>query len=254
MEQPSSSTPGGGGGGYSSSSSTAAGSGIAQPNLNFDQLKQRMDAFQGRFDDYISRDRQKITDSRNELTKTISEHKETQKAILAEIEELKQKEAELSKARARDQKELEESRSAIATYTSKRGEMIEANNQLQEQISTVRQSIQDVRDEQAKKKQSLNSQTILNGPELDFWERTLGLRIEGADDEDFIKFVFTQIDPNDGDGEYSITLDLTEHDYAVSKCDPQVDQTGLKAALDNLNENRRLNVFLRDIRRLFKQK
>lgn len=228
------------------------GGGITQPKLNFESVKRRMETFQARFDEYISRDRQEVLDARNEFTKSISEHKETQKALLAEIDELRQKEVDLSKARAKDQKELEESRSAIATYSSKREEMVEANRQLQEQISAARQQIQELRDEQMKQKQSLNTQTSLNGPELEFWERTLGLRIEGAD-EDFIKFVFTQIDPNDGDSEYSVKLDLREHDYAVSETVPDVDQAELNKALASLNESRRLNVFLRDVRRLFKQ-
>lgn len=228
------------------------GGNITQPKLNFEGVKRRMEAFQTRFDEYIARDRQDVLDSRNEFTKSISEHKETQKALLAEIEELRQKEVELNKARAKDQKELEESRSAIATYSSKREEMVEANRQLQEQISAARQQIHELRDEQVKQKQSLNTQTSLNGPELEFWERTLGLRIEGAD-EDFIKFVFTQVDPNDGDREYSVTLDLREHDYAVSETVPEVDQNELNKVLDTLNESRQLNVFLRDVRRLFKQ-
>lgn len=120
------------------------------------------------------------------------------------------------------------------------------------QIAETRQKIQLRRDELNSKKQELNNQTLLNKPELDFWQQVLGLHIQGQS-EDFIKFVYTQIDQNDADKEYYFVLDLREHDYAISECKPEVSKEESEKILSQLNESRQLNVFLRDMRKLFKK-
>ncbi|CAN6654073.1 hypothetical protein TRVA0_027S00342 [Trichomonascus vanleenenianus] len=224
---------------------------VAKPDLQADKLRKRMDAFRSQFDGYIGASRQKVLDMRNEHARALSDARESQKELSNEIEELNRREVEIANARAKDQRELEESRSAIATYAAKRDGVKSSNDQLLDQIAELRRQIQSRREEKNNQQQHLTKQTSLNAPELAFWERILGLRIEGAS-EDFIKFAFTLIDPSDVDKEYYFIVDLRSHDYAVSECNPPLDEEVLNKIVDDLNESRRLNLFLRDMRRAFK--
>lgn len=110
-----------------------------------------------------------------------------------------------------------------------------------------------MKSEQRKEREILNKQIALINPELFFWEQTLGLRIEGVQ-EDVLRFVFTNIDDNDFDRSFSCTLDLSQHDYKIIKCNPDLGKHILDPIIKNLNKSRKINVFLKQLWKAFKNK
>lgn len=90
-------------------------------------------------------------------------------------------------------------------------------------------------------------------PELYFWETTLGLRIEGVRD-DVLRFIFTNIDAKDFDLAFSCTLDLSDHEYKILKCSPDLGKQVLDPILRSLNTSRNVNVFLKQLWKAFKNK
>jgi kinetochore protein Spc25 len=58
----------------------------------------------------------------------------------------------------------------------------------------------------------ISKQSLKNGPELQFWESMLSMRIDGVK-EDLLRICFTRIDENDWDREFSFVVDLSDRDY-----------------------------------------
>ncbi|ANB15157.1 kinetochore protein Spc25 [Sugiyamaella lignohabitans] len=232
---------------------TVSSEGVEVPSLivNFGELQNRMDNFRSQFDEYLSSNKEKIVESKNEFNLTLSKNKETEKSLLAEIESLHQKDVENAKLRAKEQEELEETNRAIRDYSLKREQMTETQKTLEKQISELRQSILKMKESHSKIKQTIIQESSKNQPELELWESTLGVSIEGVSD-DVIGFKFTNIDPNAADREFSCVMDLSERDYKVLSTSPALNGLIVDQALTSLNSSRKLSLFLRDIRKAFK--
>lgn len=130
--------------------------------------------------------------------------------------------------------------------------MAQIRSQLVQQLDEVRDSIKKKKDQQTRERQALNEQMALISPEVYFWEQTLGLRIEGVR-EDILRFVFTNVDEKDYAREFSCTLDLAEADYRIVQTRPELPAEQVKAILKVLNDTRRLNLFLKSLRKTFKE-
>jgi hypothetical protein len=82
----------------------------------------------------------------------------------------------------------------------------------------------------------------------------LGLSFERAENE-ILRLVFTQIDPNDPDAPFA--FDLTTNDaneYVIANCQPPLDEESVEELVSRLNDedDEGLLEFVRDMRHLFK--
>ena len=77
------------------------------------------------------------------------------------------------------------------------------------------------------------------------------MRIEGAGQDDRLKFVYTHVDERDWEREAWFEVDMGRRDYRVVTCRPKVEARGLERVVDRLNENRDLGMFLKGMRELF---
>lgn len=153
--------------------------------------------------------------------------------------------------RAVQQKEVDEGRDAVESFTSKRDEMVQMREQLVQEMENVRENIRKKKELQLKERKALNEQMALISPEVYFWEQTLGLRIEGVQ-EDVLRFIFTNVDEKDYSRAFSCTLDLSETDYKIVKCKPELSPDVIESIIKVLNETRRVNLFLKSLRKAFK--
>lgn len=105
--------------------------------------------------------------------------------------------------------------------------------------------------EQRKDREILDKQIAHIDPELLFWEKMLGLRIEGVT-EDVLRFRFTNIDAENMEKPFIFTLDLSKQEYLITKCSPLLQKPIISQILKNLNESHRFDIFLKQMWRAFK--
>lgn len=129
--------------------------------------------------------------------------------------------------------------------------MVQLRSELASQIEEVREKIRMTKETQIRERQALNEQMASVSPELHFWEQTLGLRIEGVQ-EDVLLFVFNNIDETDYSRQFSCTIDLSDVNYKIVKCTPELAPEVIESTVKVLNETRRLNLFLKTLRKAFK--
>ena len=141
----------------------------------------------------------------------------------------------------------------IADLTAQKEQASSHRSSLKTQIETIKSEIYARQAAQSTHARGIDAQARLNLPELDFWESYLGLRIEGAGKVDRLHFVFVNIDERDWSREAWFELDTEKREYAVVDNRPKMDGSEIDECVEALNASRDLGVFLRRMRKVFKE-
>jgi kinetochore protein Spc25, fungi type len=147
--------------------------------------------------------------------------------------------------------ETREMQSAIASLTSQRDTQLATRDALLTQIAATEKDIETRTTAQRARAAQLESQARYNVPELDFWVTNLCMRIEGAGQDDRLRFVYTHIDEKDWEREAWFELSTATRDYDVRHCRPKLERTRVDKVLEKVNETRELAVLLKGMRELF---
>lgn len=151
----------------------------------------------------------------------------------------------------KEAQEKAEMESAIAAISAQHETRASHRDQLRQQIADTQKLINQRLEAQRQHAKQLDAQAQFNGPELDFWQDYLCLRIEGAGMEDRLKFVYTHVDERDWEKEAWFELGMGKREYEVLHSRPKLEAEILQQVLDRLNESRDLGAFLKRIRELF---
>ena len=176
---------------------------------------------------------------------------ETQRTKQKDIETLASKCHQHALAISAQEAETAEMHTAIAAMTQQRDAHASHRDRLKSELAALNKQIAARRSAQRAYAQEMEAQSALNGPELEFWETYLGLRIEGAGQVDRLKFVFSALDERDGGKEAWFELDTERREYRVTDCWPKVEEGAVEGCVERLNESRDLGVFLRGMREVF---
>lgn len=152
---------------------------------------------------------------------------------------------------AKENQEQEEMHDAIEELRTRREDHLSRRDELKVQITEVQKAIQIRRHARQQHQRTLDDQARHNGPELQFWESSLCLRIEGMGVEDRLRFIYTHIDEKKWDRECWFELSMGNKEYEVLSTEPVLESDAVQAVLDRLNETRELSGFLKAFRGLF---
>jgi kinetochore protein Spc25 len=152
---------------------------------------------------------------------------------------------------AKEAAETREMQAAIASLSAERDKQLALRDSLQKQIEETQKEIDARLAAQRAHQAQQEAQARFNVPELDFWITNLCLKIEGAGQDDRLKFVFSHIDEKDWEREAWFELSTTSRDYEVKHCRPKLDRESIERVLERTNETRELGVLLKGMRELF---
>ncbi|KAL8701257.1 MAG: hypothetical protein Q9201_005010 [Fulgogasparrea decipioides] len=222
------------------------------PNINFgfDDLRDRMSQFTEKFDKFIAKGRKRVLEERNQFRINVAEFQEDQRAKTKEIELLAHKSSDHAQAIDKEAAETVEMHAAIASITQQRDARAKHRDCIKSEIVAVRKQIAQRISAQQQHAKELDEQARLNGPELDFWQTYLCMRIEGTGVADRLKFVFTHVDEKDWEREAWFELDTEKRDYRVSYAKPKLETEEVERCVERLNESRDLGPFLKGMRQL----
>lgn len=152
---------------------------------------------------------------------------------------------------AKEAAETREMQAAIASLSAERDKQLALRDSLQKQIEETQKEIDARLAAQRAHQAQQEAQARFNVPELDFWITNLCLKIEGAGQDDRLKFVFSHIDEKDWEREAWFELSTTSRDYDVKHCRPKLDRDSIERVLERTNETRELAALLKGMRELF---
>lgn len=152
---------------------------------------------------------------------------------------------------AKEEAETREMESAISSLASQRDKQLSTRDTLKSQIAQTQSEIDARLAAQRAHAKQQEAQSRFNVPELDFWITNLCLKIEGAGQDDRLKFVYTHIDEKNWEREAWFELVTSSRDYDVKHCRPKLEREKVERVLDRVNESRELVVLLKGMRELF---
>lgn len=168
-----------------------------------------------------------------------------------DIEIVQLKSNSLQQTMAKEKQEKQEMETSIATLASQRDRQEAERDALARQVADTQRAIDaKIAAQQARTRQR-EAQARFNVPELDFWVTNLCLTMEGAGNDDRLRFVYTHIDDQDWAREAWFELDTAQRDYAVRHCRPKLEREKVDRLLERVNETRELVVLLKGMRELF---
>lgn len=152
---------------------------------------------------------------------------------------------------AKEAAETNEMQAAIASLAAQRDAHNATRESIKQQIAETKKQIDARLTAQRAHAQHLDSQSRFNIPELDFWTSNLSLSIEGAGQNDRLKFIFTHIDDRDWTREAWFELDTSKREYEIPYCKPKLEKEQIERVVEKLNESRELRSLLQGMRELF---
>ena len=147
--------------------------------------------------------------------------------------------------------ETREMESAIASLSAQRDHHLSMRDDLKAQITQTQADIETRLSAQRAHAQHQEAQSRFNVPELDFWITNLCLKIEGAGQDDRLKFVYSHVDERSWEREAWFELVTSSRDYDVKHCRPKLEREKVERVLERTNESRELVVLLKGMRELF---
>ena len=168
-----------------------------------------------------------------------------------DIEILSSKSSSHQQTIAKEVAETNEMQAAIASLSAHREAHLATREVLKQQIEETQRHIDTKVAAQRAHAQHLNAQSRFNIPELDFWTSNLCLTIEGAGQNDRLKFIFTHIDDRDWTRDAWFELDTEKREYSIPYCKPKLEKEHIERVVEKLNETRDLRLLLKGMRELF---
>lgn len=232
-------------------SSTSAADTLPSVNFGFDELRERMAKFSAKFDAFIEHGRKRVLEERAQFRLSVAELQEDQRMKRKDMEIVQVKTAAQQQTMEKEEAETREMEAAIASLAAQRDTHVETKERLKKQIAQTQAEIDSRLAAQRAFTAQQEAQARFNVPELDFWITNLCLRMEGAGQDDRLKFVYTHVDERDWEREAWFELVTSARDYDVRHCRPKLDRGSVEAVLERANESRELVVLLKGMRVLF---
>ncbi|EQK98746.1 Chromosome segregation protein Spc25 [Ophiocordyceps sinensis CO18] len=220
-------------------------------NFGFDELRDRMAKFSARFGAFIEQGRKRVLEEHNQFRINVAELQEDQRMKKKDIEIVQVKTATHQQTMEKEAAETREMEAAVASLASQRDKHMAKRDALKQQIAQAQGEIESRLAAQRAFAAQQKAQSRYNVPELDFWITNLCLKIEGAGQDDRLKFVYTHVDERNWEREAWFELVTSSRDYHVKHYRPKLDRDKVDRVLEKVNESRELLVLLKGMRELF---
>lgn len=178
---------------------------------------------------------------------------EDQRMKKKDIEILSSKASTHQQMLSKEAAETNEMQAAIASLTAQRDTQLATRESLKQQIAETQKQIEARLAAQRSHAQHVSSQSRFNVPELEFWNSTLSLTVEGAGVDDRLKFIYTHIDARDWTREAWFELDTSKRECEIPYCKPKLDKEQVERVMEKFNEGRSMQILLKGMRDLFKE-
>ncbi|KAI8320187.1 hypothetical protein GQ54DRAFT_298821 [Martensiomyces pterosporus] len=216
--------------------------------LQRDEDKRQNEEFTKRVDEMVQELKRLVRERKTDHDRQVAECAERQTRMSADMESLEKENSTILSALKSDLGEEDALSKTISSLQSKQRQAQDETSTLAKGKSKLELELRRRQEAIAEKKLVLDAQAANNRPELEFFEEKMGISIVGGQ-KDLLTFVFTQISLSEPLRPFSIAVDLSQREYKVAKCNPEL--ANLQAHVDWLNMSRDFFGFLKRIRREF---
>ncbi|KAJ2401518.1 kinetochore-associated Ndc80 complex subunit spc25 [Coemansia sp. RSA 2559] len=236
--------------GIAASAVTATSEEYDPPRVWFqrDEDRRQNEEFTRRVDEMVQELKRLVRDRKAEYERRTTEYAERQSRMTADMETLERENSSILSALKEENSSEDALSSAITSLQSKQKQIQSATDKLADKKKAVEKELDRKLAVIARKEQVLGMQSAKNEPELEFFEKKMGIAIFGGT-TDMLTFVFSRISLSDPLRQFSVTIDLSQREYRVTSCKPNL--SNLESHVEWLNATRDFFGFLKRIRHEF---
>ncbi|KAK3816762.1 MAG: chromosome segregation protein Spc25-domain-containing protein [Linnemannia elongata] len=222
---------------------------LPTPQFDSDELLARAATFETEVNSAIQKIKSKIVENTEQWVRETAEAREYDREVREEMKIAVAQETALTKTLQKEREEAQIMTKTIQQLSATYEDMKQTRALHETQLDLLRKEVKAKREAKIALKKALDEQVLKNKPELASYESFLSMRIVGVK-VDHIGFIFTRISEQDWEKEYSITLDVSQHEFSASDCSPELPE--LPALLRYLNETRDFYGFMKKVRQAFR--
>lgn len=217
----------------------------------FEDLLVQMKEFSANIERKLIGKRAQLINEKQDHYIKINELRGQHQKLQASIGTLRDKETRTKDNVTYSIESLQSQKQKVDELLKKQHELVDQKNELQSQINDLNKSIAVSGQDLHRSQSSLEDQIRRNYPELLKYEAYLGLKIEAVN-TDLIKFIFSNIDPQNTEREFWIELSIETNKYVVGDSSPSLGEDITTLLEDEYNNHQELVKFLKTTRNLFK--
>ncbi|KAJ3445058.1 kinetochore protein spc25-related [Anaeramoeba flamelloides] len=217
------------------------------PQKQIEEIRNSISKSEQQFDNWVREESQKIENLKKEGMSLPKEGKKKIQQLKKQEEELKIEKKSINK----ENKEIQQTKEEINKLTKTKTEKLKQNIELNENIQKQRTILQERKIVIQNKEQIQQLKEKELQDTLDKYQTWLGLNFKRMNGNK-LRIILTQIDPQDHSREFYFTvrIDRTSR-YIVEECDPIL--PSLKELVNNLNKTNDFSLFVRKMRKKFKE-
>ena len=219
------------------------------PIDEFESLQSLMNDFSAKFDTALTQKRSAIINDKQLHYVKVNELKNQETQLQSDIEGLKQKEIKVKDTIKRTMEDLQMQQLKVDELARKQDSLLDEKDELQTEIDNLSSQVQTTTDSLEKSLNNLAEQLRKDYPELLKYEQYLGLKIDVIG-QDSLKFVFSNIDPNDLDKEVWCELLVGGELFKVGDSFPPLAPDIITLLENEFNHHREFVKFLKTVRAL----
>ncbi|KAJ2664307.1 kinetochore-associated Ndc80 complex subunit spc25 [Coemansia sp. RSA 1200] len=213
-----------------------------------DEDRRQNEEFTRRVDEMVQELKRLVRDRKTEHERRMAEYTERQSRMTSDMETLEQENSTILSALKEERASEDALSTTITSLQRKQKQAQDSNEKLEERKKTLEKELERKLAVIAQKKQVLVTQSAKNVPELEFFEKKMGIAIVGGT-KDMLTFVFTRISLSEPLRQFLVTIDLSQREYRATTCKPKLDS--LDSHVEWLNATRDFFGFLKRIRHEF---
>ncbi|CAK7894244.1 kinetochore protein Spc25p [[Candida] anglica] len=213
----------------------------------YNVLQMEMEKFSAHFEEIMAKKRSEIINGKQQHYVTINDLSNRENQLNTEINNLRLKEVKVKETIKQSLENLQIQQLKVDELQSKKVDLVGKKEELQTYIDNLNSQIKLTSDTINKTETDLEEQNLRDYPELMKYESYLGLRIEVIA-VDILKFIFTNIDPEDYDREIWCELAVGGDLYKIGKTYPELEESLIKTIENEFNDHREFVKFLKRIR------
>ncbi|KAJ1721105.1 kinetochore-associated Ndc80 complex subunit spc25 [Coemansia erecta] len=214
-----------------------------------DEDRRQNSEFIRRVDEMVQEVRRLILERTGRYEKQAEEGRERDRQIMRDMEALEAENKGILSALKEEHGEEEELSRGISGLQVRQREVKEVVNQLSSQVARLETELEKKQKAIDEKRRVLGEQAEKNRPEVEFFEKRMGVTIDNGGDDDTLTFAFTLISLSEPLRPFSITVSMAQREYRVTRCTPKI--RDIDRLVDELNSSRDFFAFIKRVRKAF---
>ncbi|GMF39049.1 hypothetical protein B5S28_g1430 [[Candida] boidinii] len=227
------------------------GTGLSASLEQFEKLKNEMTSFQQIFNSHLTALQNELTSRKIQFDKTLSELKDHERDLKTTIRKNQELEKRLISLKNDEIDKYDESKVKIEELRNQQDDLLKQKIKFESQINQIENQITKSNKELQERKNFIQDQSSINDMNIYLYEKNLGLKILSIDNE-AIRFVFNNIDPDDYLREVWFELDAANWNIISTK--PALDPEITKKILNDYFKHKEIGYFWRNMRSELKKK